>query len=307
VRLFPDGGKPFSLPHVDPTSSSQRDLTHVRYQETGAAMVGLKVPQPERSRIGDIPVEVRRTRRRRTRIGLAFDPGGFVIVEAPLDASKQEIRALIREHERWLRHRLAKVADSNAISAGLRYVDGELMHYLGQRYELVAEAGPSVKVRLAPRPDCAGGQLNLFALPPLRGQLRVALPRTDSGVPLALDPRLRDAVLGWYQRRADEVFGRVLESWSEQLPWLRGQVPAWRHRFMRSQWGSCNRQGRISLNTHLVKTPVRLIEYVVLHELCHLRHYDHGRGFYALMARHMPNWEQRRRELDRYLPVLLQE
>lgn len=270
-------------------------------------MVGLKVPQPERSRIGDIPVEVRRTRRRRTRIGLAFDPAGFVIVEAPLDASNQEIRALVREHERWLRHRLAKVVDSDAISAGLRYVDGELLHYLGQRYELVVEPGPAVKVRLAPRRDCADRQLKLFALPPLRGQLRVMLPREDAGGPLALDPRLRNVVLDWYQGRADEVFARVLESWRDRLPWLRGRSPVWRHRFMRSQWGSCNRQGRISLNTHLVKTPVRLIEYVVLHELCHLRHYDHGRGFYALMARHMPDWERRRRELDQYLPVLLQE
>ena len=56
-----------------------------------------------------------------------------------------------------------------------------------------------------------------------------------------------------------------------------------------------------------MKAPVRLIEYVALHELCHLKHYDHGRAFYGLMARHMPDWEVRRRELDQYLPVLLQE
>jgi predicted metal-dependent hydrolase len=46
---------------------------------------------------------------------------------------------------------------------------------------------------------------------------------------------------------------------------------------------------------------------VVLHELCHLRHHDHGPGFYALMSRYMPDWQVRRAELDRYLPVLLQD
>ena len=76
---------------------------------------------------------------------------------------------------------------------------------------------------------------------------------------------------------------------------------------MRSQWGSCSLSGRISLNTHLVKTPPRLAEYVVLHELCHLRHHDHSPRFYALMERYMPDWRVRRSELDRYLPVLLQE
>jgi hypothetical protein len=76
---------------------------------------------------------------------------------------------------------------------------------------------------------------------------------------------------------------RRAAGWRRRLPWLRGRVPTWRHRFMRSQWGSCSLSGRISLNTHLIKTPPRLIAYVALHELCHLQHYDHSRRFYALM------------------------
>ena len=81
----------------------------------------------------------------------------------------------------------------------------------------------------------------------------------------------------------------------------------WRTRYMRSQWGSCSVSGRIALNTHLVKVPERLIDYVVLHELCHLEHHDHSPRFYGLMRAHMPDWELRRQELDAYLPLLIHE
>ena len=263
---------------------------------------------PQRLVIDGIPVEVRRSARRRTRLGLAFDPAGYVIVEAPADASAGEIRSVIKEHRRWLRHRLDKVVNGTGLTACLRYSAGELMHYLGGAYELVIRPGRRDDVRLRERRAAPGGQLGLFACH-VRGQICVTL-KANGTLPVfshRSDPRVRLALIEWYRSRAAERFEAELDAWRRELPWLRGRVPDWRHRFMRSQWGSCSRLGRISLNTHLIKTPTSLIEYVVLHELCHLRHYDHGRRFYGLMTRYMPDWQQRRAELDHYLPVLLQD
>lgn len=263
---------------------------------------------PERTLIASIPVEVRRSKRRRTRLGLAFDPAGYVIVEAPMDATTAEIRAVIREHRTWLRHRLDKVANATGLTSCLSYASGELLHYLGHPYELVVQSGRRDGVRLLKRrPPDAGDQLNLFGCH-VRGQLCVTLGLTET-LPAAATSgaRVRLALTGWYQARAAERFALELDDWRRTLPWLHGRMPAWRHRFMRSQWGSCSRTGRISLNTHLIKTPVRLIEYVVLHELCHLRHYDHGGRFYGLMSRYMPDWQERRSELDHFLPVLMQD
>ena len=76
---------------------------------------------------------------------------------------------------------------------------------------------------------------------------------------------------------------------------------------MRSQWGSCSAKGRLSLNTHLIKTPRAQIEYVILHELCHLKYHHHGAAFHRLVAEHMPDWQARSEQLNRYLPVLLQD
>jgi len=250
-----------------------------------------------------------------------------VIMEAPLHASEAEIFSVVHEHQRWLRYRLEQVAASTSLSAGLTYSSGEILHFLGDGFELSVRHGGRDCVRLMRR---AGRQLPLFegglrgeirvtlktsALPSLPGKrgllgARPAARRSVESRPQdgrSLEERTRGLVNDWYRRRAELQFGRQLEQWRQVLPWLGGRMPDWRHRFMRSQWGSCSASGRISLNTHLIKTPERLIDYVLLHELCHIQHHDHSRRFYGLLSRYMPDWDDRRNELDRYLPVLLHE
>jgi predicted metal-dependent hydrolase len=260
---------------------------------------------PQRRLIETIPVEVRRNTRRRTRIGLAFDPGGYVIVEAPPDASVAEIRTVIRENVLWLRHRLEQVTSSMGLSACVSYRSGDRMYYLGDAFELVVRSGRRDEVQVKER-TLHVSHLNALGPGVVRGRLHVTLRAPEAAVD-ACGHRVRQLLMDWYRDAAGEQFARQLEHWRRRLPWLGDRMPPWRHRFMRSQWGSCSISGRISLNTHLVKAPARLTEYVVLHELCHLQHYDHGRRFYGLMSRFMPDWEERRGELDHYLPVLLQD
>ena len=130
-------------------------------------------------------------------------------------------------------------------------------------------------------------------------RLLVTTPATDAD-------RVRELLTSWYTERAGDVLLSVLQTY-RWLPWLEGRLPKWRHRYMRSQWGSCSADGRLSLNTHLIKTPLNLIEYVVLHELCHLRYHHHGPEFHELVERYMPDWQERARALDKHLPILLQE
>jgi len=249
--------------------------------------------------IAEIPVEIRRSRRRRTRIGITFDPRGHVIVEAPVSASDGDIRAVVSEHQQWLRRRLIAAREEAGALHPLTYEDGSLVHFLGDSYRLeLRHGGRRGSVRQiigAPR------QLSLLEEPaaaaPLAGRLRLTLGPQDGAAEL-----LRQ----WYSEQADAVFEERLWRW-RQLPWLGGELPAWRHRFMRSQWGSCSSNGRISLNTHLMKVPLPLVDYVILHELCHRVHMNHGRRFYGLMGRYMPDWERRRSELNRYVAVLYQD
>lgn len=246
----------------------------------------------ERLTIDSIEVEVRRSRRRKTRIGLAFDPAGLVILEAPLNATMEDLSSVVVEHGRWLRHRLAAVQQDATCVSMPSYGDGELLQYLGEAYELKVEVGPRRITRKEKE-----AQLRLFRdVRGIVGSISVRLPDTDPS-------RVKKALSRWYRKEAERQFGESLHRF-RTLPWIGNWSGEWGVRFMRSQWGSCAVSGRIALNAHLVKVPERLIDYVVLHELCHLVHHDHSHRFYGLMRQHMPDWESRRTELDAYLPLL---
>lgn len=249
----------------------------------------------ERLTIDAIEVEVRRSTRRKTRIGLAFDPAGLVILEAPMNASYDDLASVVTEHGRWLRHRLAAVQDDARCVSPPQYGSGELLQYLGEAYELVVDVGPRRVMRRERDP-----QQRLFKdVRGMVGTITVRLPDTDARF-------VKKAIDRWYKREAERLFSESLHR-LRTLPWLENWCGDWRVRFMRSQWGSCSTSGRIMLNTHLVKVPERLIDYVVLHELCHLVHHDHSHRFYRLMRAHMTDWEARREELNAYLPLLLHE
>jgi hypothetical protein len=103
----------------------------------------------------------------------------------------------------------------------------------------------------------------------------------------------------WLLAQARKRFATSVQAWSERLRKYGVQTPALRLRKMTKRWGSCTRQGVIYLNTELIKAPSHCIDYVVCHELCHLRHPHHGPEFYRLLSRVMPDWELRKRRLER--------
>ncbi len=212
---------------------------------------------------------------------MILDPQGFVVLDAPPNVSMDEVRAVISEHRRWLWHKLKSMDAQDAMTSSLCYVDGEIVHLLGQPLKLCVDDGLFDCVLATEKALCVTSQQTS----PLQ---------------------IKALLTPWFAEQAQQVFAEVLDGFA-QLPWLSDGLPPWKHRYMRSQWGSCSAQGRLSLNTHLVKTPRRLIEYVVLHELCHLQHHNHGRRFHALVSAHMPDWEARSHELNKYLPILMQD
>ena len=110
----------------------------------------------------------------------------------------------------------------------------------------------------------------------------------------------------WYRERAGLYFHGQLTALVERLSWA-PVVPPFRLRFMKKRWGSCSAKGTLSLNTHMIKAPEECVEYVLLHELCHLRQHNHSKRFYALLELHMPDWRERKARLEDMAEMIFNE
>lgn len=218
-----------------------------------------------------------------SRVRIHVGPDGSLEVESPPGAGPTEVQRAVQKRSRWISRHLEAARAGKEHALPRRYVSGECHFYLGRRHKLIVVES-----------NCNASEVRLW-----RGRIEVTLPVAD---PVAVRRRLRD----WYRERADSYFARKL---SELFVRFEGvaSAPAFQLFAMKNQWGSCSPSGRLSLNPSLIKAPMHCIEYVLLHELCHLIEHNHSKRFYALLERHCPDWRARKSELDLQAEQLLVE
>lgn len=209
-----------------------------------------------------------------TRVAIHVEPDARVLVDAPDTAPLADVMTAVKKRARWISLHVEAARARLAHVLPREYVSGESLHYLGRRYRLkvVIEAGTRAQARM-------------------RGAFITVTARehASASIKMALD--------AWYRQRAREVFADRLAAVAASLRWVK-QLPPTRLQFMTVQWGSCSPSGRITLNPLLVKAPRECIDYVLLHELCHLLHHNHSPKFYRTLDRHMPNWRAVKEKLD---------
>ncbi len=229
-----------------------------------------------------IQYEVCYTPHRRTNIAVHVHPNGSIQVDAPDGRSLTEIRNAVRKRARWIQKHVAEANRQREHLLPREYVSGESLFYLGRRHQLkvvASETGQSVKL--------------------LRGVIRVETqsPSKDA---------VKKLVKAWYRSRANVIFERRLEAICNSVVWL-NSPPAWKLLAMKKQWGSCSPKGVIQLNPHLVKAPRECIDYVIRHEICHIKHHDHSPQFYRQLTQLMPDWKPIKGKLDGMAEMLLNE
>lgn len=105
----------------------------------------------------------------------------------------------------------------------------------------------------------------------------------------------------WYNSEIKKVFTNILDDVLVKFEKFKIQKPTLIIKSMTSRWGTCNKsKKKITLNKHLIKAPIELIEYVCMHECCHLIHNNHGRDFYVLLTELMPDWKKRKTLLNKF-------
>ena len=223
--------------------------------------------------------ELRRSKRRT--IGFMIDDDGLRIT-APQWVGVREIEGAIREKERWILAKLHEHRErvTRRLQPQMRWCEGGVLPYLGGelRLHLVADANNGVTL------DSAVGTLT------------VSLP------PGATEQQLKDRVQAWLQQEAKTLFAQRLPLYAEKLD-------VHYQRFALSsattQWGSCTADGRIRLNWRLIHFALPLIDYVIAHELAHLREMNHGPRFWATVQSVFPEFDAARKALRTHAPETL--
>jgi hypothetical protein len=206
--------------------------------------------------------------RRRGRRGVRFRVDGRgVAVSAPISMPHASIEALMRESQQWIVRKVAQWSGRRV--ALLEWTDGARLPWLGGHLSLrVAHGGRARAIREG-------------------SELRVAAPAGDPEA-------VRRAVVRWYRRVAADVLGARTHALAQAAGLVQPKVlisPA------RTRWGSCNSRREVRLAWRLVKAPPDLVDYVICHELAHLRHMNHSRSFWSEVERQCPDYRRLRAEL----------
>jgi predicted metal-dependent hydrolase len=217
---------------------------------------------------------IRSARRRRT-LSLRVLPGGEVVVRAPTRTAKAEVDAFVARREVWIARRQA---EHEAAPQPIELVDGALLPFLGRMIPLSVRRSPGEGT---PR-------VKLFG----EAKLGVEVPGTMS------DARAHKAVVEllmlWYAGRLQEEVKDDLQRWAPLAGVQPASVRAGR---MTGKWGTCSPDGDLAFNWRLLMVEPELREYVVVHELAHIAHHNHGPAFKALVARLLPDHAARRKRL----------
>lgn len=230
-------------------------------------------------RIGDHLINYGLRRARRRSIGLLVGADG-VSVSAPRWVSLAEIEAALREKGGWLLRKLAEFDERarRAEAARIDWRDGTALPFLGQE----------ITVRLDPS---AGSELLDAA------ELALRVPLQPSAAP----EQVRDAVRGWLERQARRVFA---ERCAEYAPRLGVRMTRLGLSSAATRWGCAGADGSILLNWRLIHFSLPVIDYVVAHELAHLREMNHSARFWAVVRSVLPGYEAARDLLrDPLLPA----
>lgn len=230
-----------------------------------------------------LPYHVQEDPKRSTRIAIHVEPNGTVMVDAPPGYTDEAVQHAVHKRARWITTHVTDAVQRFSQVRLREYVSGEQVLYLGRRYVL--------KVVITTKPSKSAK---------LRGNRLEVESRT--GDPDDIKGRVR----GWYRSRARDYLAQRLDLLSAKLSWV-GMTPPFKLLEMTRQWGSCSPSGRIILNPHLIKAPRASVDYVIIHELAHLIHHNHGPEFFRVLDREVPDWNQHKQVLDSMVEQLMNE
>jgi hypothetical protein len=210
----------------------------------------------------------------RKTLGITVTPDMDVLVKAPNDSTINKIEEKLKKKAPWIIKQQSFFLAYHPKTTKRNYVSGETHLYLGRQYLLKVEENEKESVKL-------------------KGKFIVVKTHDKSSV--------KQLVNNWYLEHARSKFHATALPLIEKFKKYKVEPSSIVLREMPTRWGSCTPKGKIILNPELIKAPKGCIEYVIIHELCHLIHHDHTQKFMDLQTKEMKDWEKWKTKLERLL------
>lgn len=210
----------------------------------------------------------------RKTLGISVNPEMEVIVRAPAGSSQEKITEIVKKKAPWIIKQQSFFLGFYPKTPSRKFVNGETHLYLGRQYKL--------RIIKAKRADIhfKGREIQIHT-------------KENSSTKKILN--------NWYRERAKLKFAEIAEPLIVKFKKYHVEPQSIYIQEMPSRWGSCTPKGRIILNPELIKAPRACIEYVIVHELCHLVHKHHTDKFFKLQTKEMPDWEKWKNKLEMLL------
>jgi len=219
-------------------------------------------------------IEYTLTYSNRKTLGITVTPEMEVLVKAPVGATQEAVQLALRKRASWIWKQQSYFLTFHPRTPDHRYVSGESHLYLGRYYRLQVVADTRNNV------DFDG-----------RSMIVHHQPRSS----------VKTVLNNWYRTRAKLVFKDLAGPLIQRFEKYSVQPEGIYLQKMPTRWGSCTPAGKLILNPELIKAPKRCIEYVIVHELCHLVHRNHSAAFFKLQTAEMPDWGKWKEKLERVM------
>ena len=210
-------------------------------------------------------------RRDRKTLAISVLPDCSIEAIAPLQMPDEIIEQRLCKRARWINRQIAYFAQFQPRTPERRFVSGETHLYLGRKYRLKITAGEVSSVKL---------KAGYFHIACKDGDLSLAGP----------------LLWRWYREKAEDKFSERLEHC--MIKFKSHKRPKMMIRQLKKRWGSLTPQGLLTLNLDLIRAPVECIDYVIIHELCHLEEPHHGSAFTSLLEQKLHGWQAKKHKLE---------
>jgi predicted metal-dependent hydrolase len=212
----------------------------------------------------------------RETLAIHVHPDTQVTVEAPMGSDFTEIERRLWKRAAWILRQQCSFRRYSFDIPPRQYVSGETHRYLGRQYQLKVIQSEDGKEFVK------------------MDREHILVCAKDKNDPV----RVKKLLIDWYRLQAKKVFSERLKVWIPHLEHYNIKQPKILIREMRSRWGSYSATGKMTLNLKLIMVPKQFIDYLIVHECCHMIEHNHSQAFYTLISKVMPGWEEQRKKLN---------